>query len=261
MDRPRVAVAIIAALSEELRDLRLRREGGGTLSGTSASVAYGRLGDVPVVTVVTGIGREPATTVTRRLLQEWAPQAVLSIGFCGGLRREPRVGHLVLSPRLVIPPADGGAHLPVEADDALVGATAEALQSRGLSLHLGDCVTVRRPAVTEKQKAALGAALGAVAVDMESYWVCREAQEAGVPWLTLRSVIDPVERPLPPFLSKHAGRGARRWLLPVLGYVCSSPGGALELARLRLAMRTARATLARGVWAAVPALAGASVPS
>lgn len=96
---------------------------------------------------------------------------------------------------------------------------------------------------------------------MESYWICREAQEAGLPWLALRCVIDPVERPLPPFVGRKHGQGARQWILPALGYIRSSPGGALALARLRLAMRTARGSLAKGVWAAVPALAGAAVPS
>jgi adenosylhomocysteine nucleosidase len=61
-------------------------------------------------------------------------------------------------------------------------------------------------------KTALGLATNAVAVDMESHAVGAAAQEAGVPFMIIRAVADPVNRALPGWvLGNISENGAPRY--------------------------------------------------
>ena len=223
-------IAVIAALKEEIPNLRNAGDG--------------------VVGAVTGVGREVARRVMREVLEASRPDAVLSLGYGGGLREGLTAGALALSPSLH---CEGEPTL--NGDRLLLEAAAERLTLSGISYELGDCVTVDGAAWTVESKAALGQRTGAAVVDMESYWIAWEAQAAGLPWLALRAVVDPVDRALPPFVAGKEGRGVRDWVLPALGYALTTPSGIPNLVRLGLASGKARRSLKRGSGVVLPALA------
>lgn len=118
--------------------------------------------------------------------------ALVSYGIAGGLDPALRPGDMVLPESVLLP---GGRVVPVHGawrDDLLVLARGQSPAASGGTLQGSERVVA---AVTEKQ--ALFAASGAVAVDMESHAVGRVAQAAGVPFLVIRAVVDPADRPLP----------------------------------------------------------------
>lgn len=105
---------------------------------------------------VTGIGR--------RLYDLAGCDAVLLAGFAGACRAELRVGDVILS---------GGPSAEL---------------GRRLGAISGELRTIDHVA-SPSEKAALGAH-GAVAVDMETRWL---AEAAGVPFVSLRVIIDRLE--------------------------------------------------------------------
>jgi adenosylhomocysteine nucleosidase len=90
---------------------------------------------------------------------------------------------------------------------------------------------------------------------MESYPAVRAAAEAGIPWLALRVIVDPLASSLPPFTREVHGR----YLGPALKYALSGPGAVADLARLAVRARRAAQALELALRRLGPALAAAEV--
>ena len=143
---------------------------------------------------------------------------VVSAGVCGGLDPELRVGDLVLPDGVV---SDAGVRLPVTGTVAQRAAAAG-----GARVRTGVMLTSSRIVSTPEAKAALRAATGAVAVDMESAAILEAAAARGCSSLVVRAVSDDASESLPEELMRMMGADGR-----IRG------GGAFALARPRVLVR------------------------
>ncbi len=132
-----------------------------------------------ILLCVSGVGRQAATAAARRLLASGSKELV-SMGFCGALVPELRVGDLVTD----------------------------------------RVITVDRPARTPEERRALTERANAVAVDMETQAVIEAGTRAGVPIRILRVVSDQLEDDLTPMFGQDdcfsAWKIARRLLNPTV---------------------------------------------
>lgn len=142
-----------------------------------------RPGDERVLCRLTGMGARAGAAVDR-LLARGRYDCVISAGFAGGLRPETRAGDLVVASE-VIEASSGTVVRPVSSGTRLGG-----LAQRG------PFVTVDR-VLPGSLKSEMGKRFGAIAVDMETSLVARAAGRAGVPWMGLRAILDPVEVSIP----------------------------------------------------------------
>ena len=120
-------------------------------------------------------------------------EALLSFGIAGALAPTLSPGTLLL-PRFV----RDGSRLGYAVDEAWRLRVAAALAAVGLHAEEGDMLGADEAAASLARKAALFAATGAIAVDLESHLVARVAARARRPFLVLRAVADPASRALPP---------------------------------------------------------------
>lgn len=160
------SILVVAAVRQELKD-------------------FCRLRQPSMTVLLTGMGQSKAFEVVRKHLQSKAFRLVVSAGFAGATRPGFRVGDLVAASKVI---------------DASTGrwlAPGNGAPSNGSSITSGTVLTCARPLVKPEEKLRAGVDYGAVAVDMETYGVARAAQEAGVPWLSLRAILDPAEEILP----------------------------------------------------------------
>jgi adenosylhomocysteine nucleosidase len=225
-------VLVLVALAQELRSVTpaLRAPRGG-------SVRDGSFG--PALALAIGPGGD-----ARRALAEHRPSVVVSCGFAGGLDPALSPGDLVLA--TAVRCAGGDA---LAAPESLRKVAAAALQGSPRCAQ-GELVCSTTVAASAGEKRALRGT-GALAVDMESYPVAQAAREAGVPWLALRAIVDPVDSTLPAFT-----REARRsYLWPALRYGLSGPRAAAGLFRLARDARRAGSALQAALRRLVPALA------
>lgn len=126
---------------------------------------------------------------------------VVSAGVCGGLDPALRVGDLVL-PDAVI--NDAGLRLPVTASHEQRAAAASGAHARA-----GVMATASRAVATAEAKAALRAATGAVAVDMESAAILEAAAARGCSSLVVRAVSDDARETLSGELMRLMGADGR----------------------------------------------------
>ncbi len=152
----------------------------------------------------TGMGPERARTAARALAGEGA-DAVLVLGFCGGLDATSLPGEVIVAEEVYAASDEGHS-----AEERLRCAGAQELVSmlgdRGMRVRRGKIVCVSRLAVGER-RAQLHSG-GAIAVDMESVWLAPAA--AGRPFAVVRVVLDsPTHELLRPQAAVGAVRAAR----------------------------------------------------
>jgi 4-hydroxy-3-methylbut-2-enyl diphosphate reductase len=152
----------------------------------------------------TGMGPRRAAA-TAGVLARTAGDALLVLGFCGGLDAESVPGEVIVAEE-VYAAADEG-HDPTErvsCPDSPRLLTM--LAGRGMKLRSGKIVCVSKIATGERRAQLLAG--GALAVDMESVWLAAGA--AGRPFAVVRVVLDsPSHELLDPRALVGAPRAAR----------------------------------------------------
>jgi 4-hydroxy-3-methylbut-2-enyl diphosphate reductase len=151
----------------------------------------------------TGMGPRRAQAAARSL-RTARGDALLVLGFCGGLDEESRPGEVVVAEEVLAATDEG--HSPVNVRCEGVEAFTAALKASGLEVRRGRVVCVARLALGERRAQLLAG--GAMAVDMESVWLAAGAADR--PFGVVRVVLDsPSHELLRPQAAAGAVRAAR----------------------------------------------------
>jgi adenosylhomocysteine nucleosidase len=172
-----------------------------------------------------------------RLLDGLDHPLVVSAGVCGGLDPRLRPGDLVIPERVMEPPGD--PH-PIASDHHRA-----ALARGGATAWTGPLITTREVVRTPEAKAALFAASGAVAADMESAVIVARAAGAGCPALVVRGVSDGAGESLAPELTGLVTREGRLRLGRALALTVTRPATLSEALGLRRRTYQALGAVAR----------------
>jgi adenosylhomocysteine nucleosidase len=225
-------IGVIAAIETEaaplIRSLKNRCRG-----RTGAfDLVSGDIGDKSVSVVVSGVGGRAAADAAGALIGGNSLDLIVSIGFAGGLVPDFPQGTIVVSHEVAGEAGDRAAFPTL--DGFVVPPPGKG----------GVVVTSSRFVYATKHKRDLAERLGAVAVDMESLYVGRVAQEAGVPFLVVRVISDDLSHELPVFGSFFTKEG-RLDLTRAIPYFLRHPGTLIPLVRFMGGLVRHAATLDR----------------
>ncbi len=209
---------LVVALPVELRGVA--RVLGAKANG---AIVRGRLGEQRAVARAVGLGGGAAQAIAAE-----RPRFVISCGLAGALRSSLVPGSLVLASAV----RDESGET-VNANEKLLQTTRKALVDHAPVIE-GELVSATRVAATRDEKRAL-VGPGRVAVDLESWAIARAATRAGIPWLALRVVVDPLDADLPAFTREPQ----RSYLGAALRHALRGPRHLLEIAQLGLRADTA----------------------
>ncbi len=131
----------------------------------------------------TGMGPAKSRAAATLLAREEA-EALLVLGFCGGLDAQSRPGEVIVADEVLA--TDDEGHEPARASCHGAERLLDALGSSGLTVRRGPIVGVGKIATGERREQLRAA--GALAVDMESPWLAAGA--AGRPFAVVRVVLD-----------------------------------------------------------------------
>jgi len=126
-----------------------------------------------VMLVANGIGQARAAAAAGAAAEAFAPEGIVSTGFCGGLAPELGIADIVAASAVEGRQRQFRA-CPVSSERAL---------------HSGVVCTIDHVARTAEEKGRLRAG-GAAAVEMEAAGVAARAEERGVPFYCVRAVTD-----------------------------------------------------------------------
>ena len=199
-----------------------------------------------------GVGTNMAADAAS-LLHKNGVDALVSFGVAAALDPRLTPGDLVL-PETILTEDKIGAGVGTEA-----GAEAEAEANRlvnqewrnriqrQLSSQLtvvgGTLVTSQVPLTSRQAKLELGKATGACAMDMESGDVAEVAAKAGIPFIAIRAIIDPVEFSPPEALLSVVYPDGSVQLFQFLSLLLNRSVDIKTVFHLALAMQAARTTL------------------
>ena len=251
-------ITAVAALEGEVVGIRRQMKIARSFNVGEALFEEGWLSGRECLLVQCGMGRQRAERALQVVLQRYRPSAVLSLGFCGARAAKLRAGDLVVCSQLLalltmpspLRPAPSVGLL--NCDDTLVqqALQVDMPQTWGMARYLarrmrpvgGGCLTVPSAASHRQVKEWLSWNFTGAIVDMESFWLGTLAREAGVPFLAVRSVSDPLSESLPP-LDGLVDAFGRTKMQAMSRYLAGHPITAVQLIRLGLHARRAQKSL------------------
>lgn len=201
-----------------------------------------------VIVLEGGVGKKLSHMGTLQLIERFRPDMVISAGFAGGAMPGSTVGDAFFCDRLVS--VNGPLYLweknrAVEHFDPELP---ERIRSKFPSLDseykIGACLTVPQFISSSSMKLWLGETFQVRLIDMESYWVFEAAKSAGVPQLSLKVILDPVEQSLPGFVSNTMFTGGAYRAVMGAAYVARNPFEVRRLFRLNRQVKRSRKILA-----------------
>jgi len=255
-------LALVAALEGEASGLRRRLAlAPERVAGLPGAAYSGQCGRRPVLLACSGMGRRRAEAALEAVLAHHDALAVVSFGFSGGLQGRLAAGDLILASELMGSTGPAGEIEPTvfRADRELLRAATQALETARLPAVCGATVTVPGIVATPAGKESLGRRTGAVAVDMESYWLARAASARGLPFLAIRAISDGVGDRLPP-LDLLLDEGGDLSPGRLAARLVRQPGSLAALLRMARNAGRARRALTAGVACALAELAEKTGP-
>ena len=244
---------VIAALSEEVSGI-LRTSRYERIDAPEGFLAYRtspspKVDNPDVAIVLTGTGRERANKAARWAVDELRPSAIVSLGFGGGTKDTLQPGDLVLGTQLYR--LDGSPFYwdteqlgdPLVPDRALLGQARNAVEVAGIDFELGRLINLPTIAKTTGMKEWIGSALKGVAVDMESFMVCEVANDAEIPFVAVRAVVDTVDMDLPDIVAQIDQGPSGGRVIPAIRFLARRPHEVANLTRLGRAAARARRSL------------------
>ncbi|MEA1871630.1 MAG: hypothetical protein U9N00_05500 [Candidatus Bipolaricaulota bacterium] len=138
----------------------------------------------------TPMGAAAGAAVKRALEAGEEPDLILSTGFCGGLAPSLRPGRIVLAKEI----RHRGETIPLDVD--LFERAKNGLSRGGVDFTAGAIESVDQVVESVAEKKDLGKK-GTIAVEMEDGSLVRLTRESRIGFLSVRAVIDSVDRALP----------------------------------------------------------------
>ncbi len=189
---------------------------------------------------VTGVGKDKVIAAMETLLQgEPYPSLVLSLGFSGALSDDLNTGDLILARNLYLVESTG----VLEVDNRYYQLAERAINENVLPYVRRDTLTVPNIVRTQAEREHLAQTYNAQAVNMEDYWVCSAAARAGVPFLSVRAVLDMTHQEIPLWVEEIMWQRERRQGLRILFSSLARPIRIPKLLSLARGVKTAQKSL------------------
>ncbi len=166
-------------------------------------------------------------------------RGIVSTGYAGGLREKCKLGDILVPDEVQsVPPLP---EVSLRPDPALREEVLERIRKGPWQVHTGRMVTTDHVVVSSAEKQALGLKYEADSVEMESTVIAELAEQASVPFVVVRVVLDEASFSLPDILQVFRWYRKKQFgkLIP---HVALHPYKLVEL--LRLLLRSRKATQA-----------------
>lgn len=184
---------VVASMEQELTGLRRELREIEDATGISSQVEF----------QVLGVGPERAGAAMAALLENRRSKidGVLLVGVAGGVDPELETGDLLLADRHALQNgASQGAGQAIKPDAEMLQSAQKAALELSVPIFNGGSLTVDHLVAKPHEREALRTEYQVYSVNMEDYRAAEAAQNAGVPFLSVRVVLDTTSQKLPGYL-------------------------------------------------------------
>ena len=145
--------------------------------------------------VITGPGKDRSIRGTEHLLAT-SPHAVFNLGVAGALDNSLSNGDLLCPKRLI---SDRGF---VDLETSFKTDTDKIISSCKSGIKKGSLYTSRYVLSSPQEKSAILSRTGAMAVDMEAFFIAQKCEEKGVEFYACKAISDEAQEAIPKVISK-----------------------------------------------------------
>ena len=184
---------VVASMEQELTGLRRELREIADATGINSQVEF----------QVLGVGPERAGAAMAALLENRRSKidGVLLVGVAGGVDPELETGDLLLADRHALQNgASQGAGQAIKPDAEMLQSAQKAALELSVPIFNGGSLTVDHLVAKPHEREALRTEYQVYSVNMEDYRAAEAAQNAGVPFLSVRVVLDTASQRLPGYL-------------------------------------------------------------
>jgi len=223
-----VITGIVVALPEELGTLTTKK----LVKGQCAFIAD------KLLVACSGAGPENARSASELLVAKGVTQ-LISWGCAAALDASLKPGDLTLADTLI------------DADDAEISIDSawyrhgKQLLSQFVAIHTGGLAESKSIVSSSKDKNRLQQITGAIALDMESVAIAKVAARHALPFLAIRTIVDPADMDLPGAISYSLNDQGDVALGRLLLFLALHPLELPGLIKLGIYFKAARSTLRR----------------
>lgn len=234
-------IAIFAALQWECRPVLQHMRQTVRERAGDFTLWRGRTPGSEVVVVKTGMGMTQAAGAARAIRYRGEFALFMSTGCAGAVAAELLPGDVAVATAIV----KNDSRDPFETHREHSVHAQRAAERAALRVTIGRVLCSPHALATAEQKRAAAAQHGAVAVEMEGASIAAEAAERGIPFVSVRTVLDTADTEL-----RHAGRfvdprtGAVK-PLALAGYLATHPSVLPDLLAMQRMMHAAQTSLER----------------
>ncbi|HUK82639.1 MAG TPA: hypothetical protein VLZ12_08430 [Verrucomicrobiae bacterium] len=243
-------IAILVAVKQELRPILRRANATHVVRQAHLDFHEGTLAGQPVALLALGVGKECARIAAEMTIKCYRPDLIISAGFGGGLQNEVKDGDIVIGTEVLDLCADQGKEVRWRSAYKLARHREFTVTNGEFRIHFGKILTADEMVLKAANKARLGKATGALAVDMETSAVAAVAATRDTDLLAVRCITDNEHEDLPREFNDFFIIGQ---LQPsrIISACSQRPRLVADLARLGHRAKTAGQNLARFLETAV----------
>jgi len=191
------SIALLGAVSEEIAGIKKAMHIFDRTRLNKTEIWTGAWWEKTIILARTGVGRQKAKQAAVQVIENFHPEAIISIGYAGALNTELKVGDLFIADCILDEQNDSVAF---EVEDSLNSEWLDLAKSISLSgelkIKVGKLITVNSVIHTPERKQDLGKQFGADAVEMETIEIAMLAREKKIPFLSVRGISDAVDHEL-----------------------------------------------------------------
>ncbi|MBN2387856.1 MAG: hypothetical protein JXB85_12630 [Anaerolineales bacterium] len=240
-------IGLIAAMPQESRALlRGLKEWKRTALDRVGAIRF-QLLDRNCLLVTSGMGLARAVDGARSLLSATSPHLVVSFGIAGAVDADLRIGDVVVARNTCL--LEKGLPGPLwplaSLSKAAWNAAAQALQPYGAHLVIGTAITTRGSQIVLQPSQEMTHPV----LEMETTGIARVAAEMGIPCLSIRSISDGPQSPIPFDLEAVLDEKYNFRMARILRLVLHSPQIAFQFGKMMHNSRIAAAHAARALLA------------
>jgi len=247
-------IAILVAVRQELKPILRRADANHVVRQEHLDFHEGTLGGQPVALLALGIGKECARIAAEMTIRCYRPDLIISAGFGGGLQEYVEDGDIVVGTEILELRRDQGDAITWDSTYKPLRPTRiHSDNGAEIRVHYGKIMTTDEMVLRAANKARIGKATGALAVDMETSAVAAVCGARKTDFLAVRCITDNVSEDLPDEFNDFFVLGQLR---PdrVFSSCARDPRVVGDLARLGYRARRSGAKLARFLETAVTQL-------
>jgi adenosylhomocysteine nucleosidase len=190
-------IAILVAVKQELRPILRRANATHVVRQAHLDFYEGTLAGQPVALLALGVGKECARIAAEMTIKCYRPDLIISAGFGGGLRDDVKDGDIVIGTEVLDLCADQGKEVRWRSAYKLARHSEFTVTDGGFRIYFGKILTADEMVLKAANKARLGKATGALAVDMETSAVAAVAAARDTDLLAIRCITDNEHEDLP----------------------------------------------------------------